>query len=106
MRFRYHPSEKITYISVDIKFSYFGRGFPWIVPQNLMRKWSYKIGIKSVKLIKEKDHKLLEKFSEICILTKQEIFGQSVNFCPICGNRNAADIRLCIECGINLEEIQ
>jgi len=45
-------------------------------------------------------------FNEICNLTSQEIIGQSWNFCPICGNRNTVDTRLCIECGINIEEIQ
>lgn len=106
MTFGYHPIENITYISIAIQFSYFGRGFPWMVPQNLMKKWSHEIGIEPVKLLKEKDHTFLEKFNEICNLTSQEIIGQSGNFCPICGNRNTVDTRLCIECGINIEEIQ
>jgi len=49
MQFGYNPSEKQTYVSIEIKFSLIGRGFICLVPQNFMKSWAIEIGIESIK---------------------------------------------------------
>lgn len=105
MTFGYHPYERITYISIKIKFIT-ARGFSGMVPQEIMKKWARQIGIEPIKLTRKEDQALSEKFNEICNLTGVETTGLPVNFCPICGYPNSFNINHCIECGIELGELQ
>ena len=65
MTFAYHPHEKITYVNISIKFSNFGKGFPWLVPKKLIEKWAYRMGINPMKLARNQDLGFVGKFEEI-----------------------------------------
>jgi len=105
MQFGYNPSEKQTYVSIEIKFSLIGRGFICLVPQNFMKSWAIEIGIESIKLLHKKDKLFLENFNQICNSSGQEKVGEKANFCPICGNRLSIRCRFCSECGIEIKVI-
>jgi hypothetical protein len=105
MTFGYNPSERKTYVGVEIFFSLFGRGFIWLVPQNVMKSWALKMGVLPKKLLHKKDEYFLEKFNEICNYSGQERIGEKINFCPICGNQVSIHCTFCAECGINLQVI-
>jgi len=102
MTFGYHPDEKITYVSVKIKFSYFGRGFPWLVPRDVMKKWAYYIGTEPVTLNREQNSAYLEKINEIFNLSRNKTLSQSFGFCPFCGHQINSNAIFCGECGTNL----
>lgn len=104
MTFGYHPKESITYISVEIKFSMFGKGFPLLVPKNIMKRWAKEIGTRPMKLTREQDQTYLEKFDQICNISGKEIPHTLTNFCPICGHRNTLNTELCIVCCTNLKD--
>ena len=57
--------EKITYVNIAVKFSNFGKGFPWLVPKKLIEKWAHKMGINPIKLRREQDINFVGKFEEI-----------------------------------------
>lgn len=104
MTFGFQPTENITYVSVKIKFT-MGRGFYWVIPQDVMKKWARKIGVDPIKLTRKQDQTFSEKFNEICNITGRENSGHSRNFCPICGNENILKIKFCIECGTQIENL-
>ena len=103
--FGYHPYERITYISVKIKFIS-ARGFSGLVPQEIMKKWARQIGIEPIKLTRKEDQTFQERFNEICSITGAENISKPTNFCPICGHPIELNPKLCIECGIVLGKIQ
>ncbi|MFX1407569.1 MAG: hypothetical protein ACFFC9_04720 [Promethearchaeota archaeon] len=105
MTFGYDPSERKTYVSVEVFFSWAGRGFIWLVPQNVMKSWALEMGILPKKLLHKKDEYYSEKFNQICNYSGQERIGEKVNFCPICGNQLSIHCKFCAECGTNLQVI-
>jgi len=105
MTFGYHPYEKITYITVKVRFIV-ARGFSGMIPQEFMKKWAHQIGIDPIKLTHKEDQDFSEKFNEICNLTELENIDRPINFCPICGHPNSLNINLCIECGTVIEELK
>jgi hypothetical protein len=105
MTFGYDPSDRKTYVSVKISFSLAGRGFIWLVPQNVMKSWALEMGILPIKLLHKKDQYYLEKFNEICNYSGLERIGEKKNFCPICGNQLSVRCKFCAECGANLQII-
>lgn len=105
MTFGYNPSERKTYVGVEIFFSWAGRGFIWLVPQNVMKSWALEMGILPIKLLPKRDEYYLERFNQICNYSGQERIGEKKNFCPVCGNQLAIHCKSCAECGTNLQVI-
>ena len=103
MTFGYNPEKSVTYVSVGIKFSWFGRGFSWLVPQEMMEKWAKEMGIQPIKLMKKQNPKYLEIFNEICMLSEVKGSEHQVSFCPMCGHEKALNAKFCMECGSSLE---
>ena len=105
LTFGYHPYEKITYVSIKIKFIT-ARGFSGLVPQDNLKKWAREIGTEPIKLTRRQDQTFSDKYDEICNLTGQEHAGQPLHFCPTCGNPNSLIIDVCVECGIKFDHAQ
>lgn len=103
MTFGYNPEKSVTYVSVGIKFSGFGRGFTWLVPQEMMGKWAKEMEIQPIKLMKKQNLKYLEIFNDITNISNQLTPSQTRMFCPYCGSDNSLTSKFCSKCGINLE---
>ena len=103
MTLGYQPVEKITYVSVKVKFIT-SRGFSGRIPQEILNKWASKIGIEPIKLARKEDLAFMEKFNEICNLTGREKIDQPIHFCSTCGNPMSFYITICEECGTELKE--
>ncbi|MFX0026966.1 MAG: zinc ribbon domain-containing protein [Candidatus Hermodarchaeota archaeon] len=103
MIFGYNPEKSITYVSVGIKFSWFGRGFTWLVPQEMMEKWAKEMGIRPIKLMKKQNPKYLEIFNDKTNVSNQLTPNQTKMFCAYCGSENSLASKFCSKCGMNLE---
>ena len=101
--FGYNPADNTTYASVFVKYSNFGRGIPSKVPKDMMKKWTYEMGITPTKLIKEIDYNFLAILDNIQKMPKQQIENLLRMFCALCGEENSKKGTFCVSCGTRLD---
>jgi len=102
LTFGYNPPDNITYVSVSVKYSNFGKGIPSKVPKDMMKEWAYKMGITPMKLVKEIDHKFLANLDKIQEFSQYQIAKLSTVFCAMCGEANSKKGQFCVSCGAPL----
>ncbi len=102
MTFGFDPSEELTYISVYAKFSVFGKGFVWLVPDKMMEEWANAMIIPPMKLKQKQNPKYMQKFNEISNLSSHQAIDQIGKFCPVCGKEHATHHKFCEACGTKL----
>ena len=102
MTFGYNPSDNITYVSISVKYSNLGKGFPSKVPKDMMKKWAYEMDITPVKLVKEIDYNFLADLDKIQEIPLHQIDNLSKVFCFACGEANSKKDSICVSCGTQL----
>ncbi|MFX1499473.1 MAG: hypothetical protein ACFFDH_00760 [Promethearchaeota archaeon] len=101
--FGYNPSDNITYVSVSVKYSNFGKGIPSKVPKDMMKEWAYEMGIIPMKLVKEIDLNFLANLDKIQEISQDQVAHLSKVFCAICGEANSKNGTFCVSCGTKLD---
>ena len=103
MTFGYNPSDSTTYISVSVKYSNFSKGIPSKVPKDMIKKWTYEMGITPMKLIKEIDYNFLANLEKIQEIPLHQIANLAKLFCAACGEANRIKSTICVSCGTQLD---
>jgi ribosomal protein S27AE len=103
LTFGYNPSDNNTYVSVSVKYSNFGRGIPSKVPKDMIKRWTYEMGITPIKLVKEIDYHFLANLDKIQEIPQHQIENLSNVFCPMCGEANNKKRTYCVSCGNRLD---
>jgi len=103
MIFGYNPSDSTTYVSVSVKYSNFGKGFPSKVPKDMVKEWAYEMDITPMKLVREIDDNFLANLDKIQEIPLQQIANLSNKFCAMCGEANSKKDTFCVSCGTQLD---
>ncbi|MFX1365584.1 MAG: zinc-ribbon domain-containing protein [Promethearchaeota archaeon] len=103
MTFGYNPSDGLTYVSISVKYSNFGKGIPSKVPKDMMKEWAYEMGITPMKLVKEIDYTFLANLDKIQEISRHQIAHLSKVLCVHCGEANSRNDTYCVYCGTKLD---
>ena len=99
LKFGYLPDENNTLVSVEAKFSIFGKGAVWKFPNDIMKEWAEFMNVEHRKLQNEKTPKILEIAQKIeDILNNSDVNVEKQHYCPYCGAGLKASEKICAYC--------
>ncbi len=98
LKFGYLPDEKVTLVSVEVKFSILGKGAVWKFPDEIMKKWAESMNIEHVKFQNQKTPKILEIAQRIDSILDNPEINVEKHYCPYCGAELKESQKICAYC--------
>ena len=93
------PDEKITLVSIEVKYSFFGKGAVWKFPNEIMKEWAKFMNIEHINLQSEKSPKFLEIAQKIeDISNNSDVIVEKQHYCPYCGAELKESKKICANC--------
>ena len=98
LKFGYFPDENTTLVSVEVKFSYMGKGAVWKFPDEIMKEWAEIMDIEHVKFQNKKTPKILEISQRIDNILNKSDDNVEKHYCLYCGAEIKESQKNCAYC--------
>ena len=92
------PDEKITLVSIEVKYSFFGKGAVWKFPNEIMKEWAKFMNVEYANLQSEKSPKFLEINQRIDGTLNNSDINVGNHYCPYCGAELKSSEKFCVSC--------
>jgi len=98
LKFGYLPDENTTLVSVEVKFSFMGKGAVWKFPDEIMKEWAESMNIEHVKFQNNRTPKMHEIDQRIDKTLNKSDLNVEKHYCPYCGAELKGSEKFCVSC--------